>query len=385
MLSMRQIQHFAISSLDTATLRKAVLRASALTAFTSALIIATANAAVVTQTQNIELASDNWQEIKSNRSAIAQRDVSAIDQSALEQAVLEEVNRARTNPEAYADWLEEMKQYYDGNGFKLPGQSPIRISEGVEAVDEAIDFLRDARPLPALSLSRGMAMAARDYVKEQEASDSSQLADRLNRYGSASDPLGENISYGSNTAQGVVIQLIVNDRENIFNPDFQVTGIACGPHGSSESICAIAYAGKYQETVAQEPDSENPVNRPQPSMSEESLASTSSSEAATPLLFKRGILEEGDSVIPADGSLYDSYPLLGRAGQSLTIALESEDFDAYLAIQDPQGKIIGESDDTDQSDTNPTLTITLPSDGLYRVIVNAYDAKGRGQYTLTVR
>ncbi len=382
---MRQIQCFAISSLDTATLRKAVLRASALTAFTSALIIATANAALVTQTQNIELASDNWQEIKSNRSAIAQRDVSAIDQSALEQAVLEEVNRARTNPEAYADWLEEMKQYYEDNGFKLPGQSPIRISEGVEAVDKAIEFLRDARPLPALSLSRGMAMAARDYVKEQEASDSSQLADRLNRYGSASDPLGENISYGSNTAQGVVIQLIVNDRENIFNPDFQVTGIACGPHGSSESICAIAYAGKYQETVAQEPDSENPVTRPQPSISEESLASTSSSEAATPLLFKRGILEEGDSVIPADGSLYDSYPLLGRAGQSLTIALESEDFDAYLAIQDPQGKIIGESDDTDQSDTNPTLTITLPSDGLYRVIVNAYDAKGRGQYTLTVR
>ena len=383
---MRQIQCFAISSLDTATLRKAVLRASALTAFTSALIIATANAALVTQTQNIELASDNWQEIKSNRSAIAQRDVSAIDQSALEQAVLEEVNRARTNPEAYADWLEEMKQYYEDNGFKLPGQSPIRISEGVEAVDEAIDFLRDARPLPALSLSRGMAMAARDYVKEQESSDSSQLADRLNRYGSASDPLGENISYGSNTAQGVVIQLIVNDRENIFNPDFQVTGIACGPHGSSESICAIAYAGKYQETVAQEPDSENPVNRPQSSISEESLASTnSSSEAATPLLFKRGVLEEGDSLIPADGSLYDSYPLLGRAGQSLTIALESEDFDAYLAIQDPQGKIIGESDDTDQSDTNPTLTITLPSDGLYRVIVNAYDAKGRGQYTLTVR
>ncbi len=147
---MRQIQYFAISSLDTATLRKAVLRASALTAFTSALMIATANAAVVTQTQNIELASDNWLEIKSNRSAIAQRDVSAIDQSALEQAFLEEVNRARTNPKAYADRLEEIKQYYDGNEFKLPGQSPIRISEGVEAVDEAIEFLRNADPLPDL-------------------------------------------------------------------------------------------------------------------------------------------------------------------------------------------------------------------------------------------
>ncbi len=383
---MRQIQGFAISSLDTATLRKAVLRASALTAFTSALIIATANAAIVTQPQNVELASDNWQEIKSNSSAIAQRDVSAIDQSALEQAFLEEVNRARTNPKAYADRLEEIKQYYDGNEFKLPGQSPIRISEGVEAVDEAIEFLRNADPLPALSLSKGLAMAARDYVKEQEANDSSQLADRLDRYGSASDPLGENISYGNNTAQGVVIQLIVNDRENIFNPDFQVTGIACGPHSSSESICAIAYAGNYQETVAQEPDSNNPVNRPQPSVSEESLASTnSSSEAGTPLLFKQGVLEEGDAVIPADGSLYDFYPLPGRAGQSLTIALESEDFDAYLAIRDPQGKIIAESDDASENETNPTLTITLPSDGLYLVIVNAYDAKGRGQYTLTVR
>ena len=99
---------------------------------------------------------------------------------------------------------------------------------------------------------------------------------------------------------------------------------------------------------------------------------------------EQGALEEGDRVIADDGSLYDFYPLQGKAGESFTIYLESEDFDAFVALVDSSGKTVGENDDISQEDSNSQIEITLPADGVYNVIVNTYDEKGTGEYTLKV-
>jgi serine protease Do len=103
------------------------------------------------------------------------------------------------------------------------------------------------------------------------------------------------------------------------------------------------------------------------------------------LLRQEGVLGPGASVLPADGSLYQQYTFEGRAGQSVTISLASQDFDTYLVLLDPEEQLIGENDDISQSDPNSQLTITLPRTGVYSVIVNAYDRGGRGRYILTVR
>ena len=100
---------------------------------------------------------------------------------------------------------------------------------------------------------------------------------------------------------------------------------------------------------------------------------------------EKGTLEEGDDVIPNDGSFYDSYPLDGSAGDSFTIILESQDFDTFLAIMDREGNIIEQNDDINEEDSNSRLKITLPDNGSYSVIVNAYDQGGKGSYVLTVR
>jgi serine protease Do len=103
------------------------------------------------------------------------------------------------------------------------------------------------------------------------------------------------------------------------------------------------------------------------------------------ILRQAGILGPGASVLPTDGSLFRIHTFEGRAGQSVTINLASPDFDTYLALLDPNAQVIGENDVLSQSDRTSTLAVTLPRTGVYRVIVNARDRRGRGRYILTIR
>ncbi|MBE9119015.1 PPC domain-containing protein [Lusitaniella coriacea LEGE 07157] len=103
-----------------------------------------------------------------------------------------------------------------------------------------------------------------------------------------------------------------------------------------------------------------------------------------PLLQEQGMLEEGDKVLADDDSLYDVHQFEGRAGQSLSISVESEDFDTYLLLSDVNGNVLGESDDIDPENTNSAFTVELTEDGTYNIIINGYEASDRGRYNLTV-
>ncbi len=103
------------------------------------------------------------------------------------------------------------------------------------------------------------------------------------------------------------------------------------------------------------------------------------------ILETEGALEPTDEVLPSDNSLYDEHTFDGDEGQSITIRLESDEFNPYVALLGPEGQLIAENDDTSPNDKNATLTVTLPMTGSYRVVVNAHDHKGQGQYLLTVR
>lgn len=102
------------------------------------------------------------------------------------------------------------------------------------------------------------------------------------------------------------------------------------------------------------------------------------------LLNKSGVLNTQDNRL-RDNSLYDEHLFTGEQGQNVTITLSSEDFDAYLLLIDNQGNKIAENDDVTRNNTNAEIRIELPYTGDYRIIVNAYDQQGQGQYQMSIR
>lgn len=157
--------------------------------------------------------------------------------------VLSEINLARTLPAAYAEVVAQH-------------------SAGIEprAVQEAIAFLRRARPLQPLRFSEEMSAGALLHVIRQgqdgtlghTGSDRSRPWDRLAEFGEWSGAVGENIHYGNADARQVVVALIVDagvrgrgHRKNIFTAAFNVAGVARGPHRRFGSMCVIDFAGGF--------------------------------------------------------------------------------------------------------------------------------------------
>ena len=464
------------------------------------------------------------------KQAIAQQ---SLDQSNQEQAVktdtvpttlepkiLAEINRVRTNPQNYAQWLETQRKYYDGIWIRLPGEKAVRTNKGKKALEEAIAFLKKQAPLPPL-------------ITSPQASAKASL--ELENFATAQNI--QYFSYGRKTATGIVMGLVVDDlfpdrrrRNSLLSPDAENTGVVCKSDPRYAKVCAIAYSDMITTTDVAEvkpettkpekdavvnvpetitttetPETKKPVatatsententdiatlpippqpqvppspsessaeqpkestaadlqelgdievpqanqdstqlesqseeitqadddinlnseasrsepeeiieddietgeeeraleiepeleitteetveDEPAPIVDESELEEVATNSSSDRLLEKveRGELEKGDRIIADDGSLYDFYPLSGKAGDTFSIYLESEQFDAFVALVDSKGNTIKENDDISEEDSNSRIRVTLPEDGTYNIIVNTYDEQGTGKYVLTV-
>jgi hypothetical protein len=97
-----------------------------------------------------------------------------------------------------------------------------------------------------------------------------------------------------------------------------------------------------------------------------------------------GRLEQGDTVLEQDGSLYDSYEFKAKEGYVIVIDVESSDFDAYAHLMDADGNQLAHNDDAAEGSTNARVEFTAPASGTYFALANTFHGNSTGAYKLTI-
>jgi uncharacterized protein YkwD len=171
--------------------------------------------------------------------------------------IVTELNLARANPAAYTAKLEARRAYYRGKVFHAPNQIPIQTNEGVAAVDETICALRATPARPSVAESRGLRDAALEHVRDigpkgaisHEGTDHSSPFDRVRRRDPQAMTVAEVMSFGSTTAESVLVDLLIDDgvpdrghRRILLDPKYRFAGSACGPHKTYRVVCVIDLA-----------------------------------------------------------------------------------------------------------------------------------------------
>ena len=169
------------------------------------------------------------------------------------------INQFRMNPKQLAQHLEQLKQYLDipTNILSEPNKVQIQMVEGIEAFNDAISFLKSIKPLEPLTWDENLAKSAKEHVEDigpkgllqYQSSDGTEPEERICKYGTFIDNLGENIDFGPNDEMGVIVSLTLDDgeenrphRENLFKTDYKKIGIACGVHQTEYQMCVMDFA-----------------------------------------------------------------------------------------------------------------------------------------------
>ncbi len=175
--------------------------------------------------------------------------------------ILALINRVRTKPKEFGEYLESMLPHFNEVIYISPTTGYPNITrEGTRAVLEAAEFLKNSVPIPALRYSPGLSLAARSHCKDigpkgttgHQSSNGQNTRTRISKFGRITGTTGENIAFGNSSALDIVTQLIIDDgvesrghRENIMNKVFKVCGIGVGKHKTYKTMCTIDFAGGF--------------------------------------------------------------------------------------------------------------------------------------------
>jgi uncharacterized protein YkwD len=182
-----------------------------------------------------------------------------------EQDLFNEINQARAHPELYVSYLKKMKPLFVGKVYK----KTLETQEGWAAVEDAIAYLLTLKSQSPFTMSQGLNKAAAAHIKDQSSSGSTghqttssgaMIEDRVKPFGTWEGAIGENLTYGRESARERVLTWLIDDgfatrghRKRIMSADYGVAGLSCGKHPDYEKMCCLTLAGGFIDSVAAQP------------------------------------------------------------------------------------------------------------------------------------
>ena len=166
-------------------------------------------------------------------------------------------NKLRKEPISFVPILEEWLKKYKENILQLPKENPLRTFEGPKGVEDAIQFLKNQKPLPELKFNEALSKAAMDHANDigqfgltgHEGSRDSTLFERIEKYIEWDGACAENLDFGFKNAENIIINLLIDDgceeryqRNNLFNPIYKYIGVGCGKHRDYGYCAVFVYA-----------------------------------------------------------------------------------------------------------------------------------------------
>ena len=175
----------------------------------------------------------------------------------IKREVIAQSNRIRTNPKAYIPILEEYLKNFDGNLLTLPEKKEIlETEEGPRAYKEAIEFLKNQKPISIIEYDEEASKVAQDYSKflsnskGEQVEDESQIQHRVEKYLEYDYSISENIDFGGSSGIEVIVNLLVDDgvknrthRDNLFSDKYEYYGVGVFEHPEYDYCTVIDYFG----------------------------------------------------------------------------------------------------------------------------------------------
>ncbi len=97
----------------------------------------------------------------------------------------------------------------------------------------------------------------------------------------------------------------------------------------------------------------------------------------------RDSLTRRDVLLAAERTYAQEWRLAGRAGETVTIDLTSDAFDAYAFLLGPGLDTASPQDDDSGGRCNARLTVRLPRTGEYFVVVTSRERRATGAFALS--
>ena len=189
-----------------------------------------------------------------------------IDYKKIEEEIFNEQNILRKNPKSFIPKLEKSLNYYQNNILSKDNEIPIPTYEGINAVKDAINFLKNQEPVQELIYSEEMSLSCKDLVNDigpkglitHEGTEIKNIYNRLEKYCDWDGVIAENLDFGFKIPENIIMNMIIDDgdenryqRKNLFYPDFKYVGIGVGPHRDYGICVVIEYSYNIREKGTQ--------------------------------------------------------------------------------------------------------------------------------------